>query len=127
MKAVAAGYSDDAKVGDWMTRHPETIEATTRRARGRAHDPRGLPPPARSSTGARWRGIVSIAISCASRSRIPSPTRGLEGREKSVVSRISAQQPVRNLSSVPPYSIVDDHPSFRGDGARDSRRQTGSR
>jgi len=27
MKAVAAGYSDDAKVGDWMTRHPETIEA----------------------------------------------------------------------------------------------------
>ena len=27
MKAVAAGYSDDAKVGEWMTRHPETIEA----------------------------------------------------------------------------------------------------
>jgi CBS domain-containing protein len=27
MKAVAAGYNDDAKVGDWMTRHPETIEA----------------------------------------------------------------------------------------------------
>jgi CBS domain-containing protein len=27
MKAVAAGYRDDAKVGDWMTRHPETIEA----------------------------------------------------------------------------------------------------
>jgi CBS domain-containing protein len=27
MKAVAAGYSDDAKVVDWMTRHPETIEA----------------------------------------------------------------------------------------------------
>ena len=27
MKAVAAGYSEDAKVGDWMTRHPETIEA----------------------------------------------------------------------------------------------------
>ena len=27
MKAVAAGYSDDAKVADWMTRHPETIEA----------------------------------------------------------------------------------------------------
>jgi CBS domain-containing protein len=27
MKAVAAGYSEEAKVGDWMTRHPETIEA----------------------------------------------------------------------------------------------------
>jgi CBS domain-containing protein len=27
MKAVAAGYSPDAKVADWMTRHPETIEA----------------------------------------------------------------------------------------------------
>jgi CBS domain-containing protein len=27
MKAVAAGYSEDAKVGEWMTRHPETIEA----------------------------------------------------------------------------------------------------
>ena len=27
MKAVAAGYSEDAKVADWMTRHPETIEA----------------------------------------------------------------------------------------------------
>jgi CBS domain-containing protein len=27
MKAVAAGYSNDAKVGDWMTRHPETIDA----------------------------------------------------------------------------------------------------
>jgi CBS domain-containing protein len=27
MKAVAAGYKDDAKVSDWMTRHPETIEA----------------------------------------------------------------------------------------------------
>jgi CBS domain-containing protein len=27
MKAVAAGYKEDAKVGDWMTRHPETIEA----------------------------------------------------------------------------------------------------
>ncbi|HEX3256310.1 MAG TPA: CBS domain-containing protein [Gaiellaceae bacterium] len=26
MKAVAAGYSPDAKVADWMTRHPETIE-----------------------------------------------------------------------------------------------------
>ena len=26
-KAVAAGYSDDSRVGDWMTRHPETIEA----------------------------------------------------------------------------------------------------
>lgn len=27
MKAVAAGYSEDARVSDWMTRHPETIEA----------------------------------------------------------------------------------------------------
>ena len=27
MKAVAAGFGEDAKVGDWMTRHPETIEA----------------------------------------------------------------------------------------------------
>jgi CBS domain-containing protein len=27
MKAVAAGFNEDAKVGEWMTRHPETIEA----------------------------------------------------------------------------------------------------
>jgi CBS domain-containing protein len=27
MKAVAAGYKEDAEVSDWMTRHPETIEA----------------------------------------------------------------------------------------------------
>jgi CBS domain-containing protein len=27
MKAVAAGFGEDAKVGEWMTRHPETIEA----------------------------------------------------------------------------------------------------
>lgn len=27
MKAVAAGFGDEAKVGEWMTRHPETIEA----------------------------------------------------------------------------------------------------
>jgi CBS domain-containing protein len=27
MKAVAAGFADDAVVSDWMTRHPETIEA----------------------------------------------------------------------------------------------------
>jgi len=27
MKAVAAGFAEDAKVGEWMTRHPETIEA----------------------------------------------------------------------------------------------------
>ncbi len=27
MKAVAAGFSEDARVGEWMTRHPETIEA----------------------------------------------------------------------------------------------------
>ena len=27
MKAVAAGFGEDARVGEWMTRHPETIEA----------------------------------------------------------------------------------------------------
>ena len=27
MKAVAAGYSEDARVSDWRTRHPETIDA----------------------------------------------------------------------------------------------------
>jgi CBS domain-containing protein len=27
MRAVAGGYSDDALVSDWMTRHPETIDA----------------------------------------------------------------------------------------------------
>ncbi|HEX5470048.1 MAG TPA: CBS domain-containing protein [Gaiellaceae bacterium] len=27
MKAVAAGFGDEAKVSEWMTRHPETIEA----------------------------------------------------------------------------------------------------
>ena len=27
MRAVAAGYSEDARVADWMTRHPETIDA----------------------------------------------------------------------------------------------------
>jgi CBS domain-containing protein len=27
LKAVASGYSEDARVRDWMTRHPETIEA----------------------------------------------------------------------------------------------------
>jgi CBS domain-containing protein len=27
MKAVAGGFEADAKVRDWMTRHPETIEA----------------------------------------------------------------------------------------------------
>src|SRR5919109_3893738 len=27
MRAVAGGYSDDARVSDWMTRHPETIDA----------------------------------------------------------------------------------------------------
>jgi len=27
LRAVATGYGDDAKVGDWMTAHPETIEA----------------------------------------------------------------------------------------------------
>jgi CBS domain-containing protein len=26
LKAVAAGFSDDARVSDWMTRHPETVE-----------------------------------------------------------------------------------------------------
>jgi CBS domain-containing protein len=28
LKAVAGGLSDDARVRDWMTRHPETIEAS---------------------------------------------------------------------------------------------------
>jgi CBS domain-containing protein len=28
MRAVAMGYSDDARVGDWMTRQPETVEAS---------------------------------------------------------------------------------------------------
>ena len=28
MRAVAGGYSDDARVSEWMTRHPETIDAT---------------------------------------------------------------------------------------------------
>jgi CBS domain-containing protein len=28
MKAVAAGYTEDARVSDWMTGHPETIEAS---------------------------------------------------------------------------------------------------
>jgi CBS domain-containing protein len=28
MKAVAGGFDADARVRDWMTRHPETIEAS---------------------------------------------------------------------------------------------------
>jgi CBS domain-containing protein len=28
MRAVATGYSDDARVGDWMTRQPESVEAS---------------------------------------------------------------------------------------------------
>jgi CBS domain-containing protein len=28
MRAVAGGYSDEARVADWMTRHPETIDAS---------------------------------------------------------------------------------------------------
>lgn len=28
MRAVATGYSDDARVSDWMTRQPETVEAS---------------------------------------------------------------------------------------------------
>jgi CBS domain-containing protein len=28
LRSVAAGYSDDALVRDWMTRHPETIDAS---------------------------------------------------------------------------------------------------
>jgi CBS domain-containing protein len=27
MRAVAGGYSDAARVADWMTRHPETVDA----------------------------------------------------------------------------------------------------
>jgi len=26
LKAVAAGFSEDARVSEWMTRHPETVE-----------------------------------------------------------------------------------------------------
>jgi CBS domain-containing protein len=28
LRAVAEGFAEDARVGDWMTRHPETIEAS---------------------------------------------------------------------------------------------------
>jgi len=28
LKAVAAGLKDDARVADWMTKHPETIDAS---------------------------------------------------------------------------------------------------
>src|ERR671937_968785 len=28
MRAVASGYSEEARVSDWMTRHPETIDAS---------------------------------------------------------------------------------------------------
>jgi CBS domain-containing protein len=28
LRAVALGYGEDAAVGDWMTKHPETIEST---------------------------------------------------------------------------------------------------
>jgi CBS domain-containing protein len=28
MRAVAGGYSENAVVGEWMTRHPETVEAS---------------------------------------------------------------------------------------------------
>jgi CBS domain-containing protein len=28
LRAVAAGFPEDARVRDWMTRHPETIEAS---------------------------------------------------------------------------------------------------
>ena len=28
MRAVAVGYSDEARVSEWMTRHPETIDAS---------------------------------------------------------------------------------------------------
>jgi CBS domain-containing protein len=28
MRAVATGYSDDARIGDWMTRQPETVDAS---------------------------------------------------------------------------------------------------
>ena len=28
LKAVASGLSDDARVRDWMTRHPETVEVS---------------------------------------------------------------------------------------------------
>jgi CBS domain-containing protein len=28
LKAVASGYNEDARVRDWMTRHPETIDSS---------------------------------------------------------------------------------------------------
>jgi CBS domain-containing protein len=28
MRAVAGGYTEEARVSEWMTRHPETIDAT---------------------------------------------------------------------------------------------------
>jgi len=28
LRAVAEGFGEDARVGEWMTKHPETIEAT---------------------------------------------------------------------------------------------------
>jgi CBS domain-containing protein len=28
MRAVAGGYTEEARVAEWMTRHPETIDAT---------------------------------------------------------------------------------------------------
>jgi CBS domain-containing protein len=28
MRAVAGGYSENAVVSDWMTRHPETVESS---------------------------------------------------------------------------------------------------
>ncbi len=28
LRAVAEGFGEDARVGDWMTKHPETIEAS---------------------------------------------------------------------------------------------------
>jgi CBS domain-containing protein len=28
MRAVAGGYSDEASVAEWMTKHPETVEAS---------------------------------------------------------------------------------------------------
>ena len=28
LRAVAEGFAEDARVGDWMTKHPETIEAS---------------------------------------------------------------------------------------------------
>jgi CBS domain-containing protein len=60
MKAVAAGYNDDAKVGEWMTRHPETIEADDSTAHAAALMIHGGFRHLPVLEGGRVAGIVSI-------------------------------------------------------------------